>query len=102
LIGDWVFRVELSFPQCAFLHHHEEDGQQDQDVDSGSNHAADDWRRNRLHHIGTNAGFPTVPAMFQGLKEIAYICQGSSDPVATCCAALARTALDGSLIVEGT
>jgi hypothetical protein len=39
----------------------------------------------------------SAPAMFKGLKEIAHICQDSSDPVAICCAALARTALDGFL-----
>jgi hypothetical protein len=37
----------------------------------------------------------SAPAMLKGLKEIAHICQGSSDPMAICCAALARTALDG-------
>jgi hypothetical protein len=44
----------------------------------------------------------SAPAMLKGLQEIAHICQGSSDPVAICCAALARTALDGFLIAEGT
>jgi len=44
----------------------------------------------------------SAPTMFKGLKGIAHICQGSSDPVAICCAALARTALDGFLIAEGT
>src|SRR5258708_37626811 len=44
----------------------------------------------------------SAPAMLKELKEIAHICQGSSDPVALCCAALARTALDGFLIAEGT
>lgn len=43
----------------------------------------------------------SAPAMFKGLKEIAHICQGSSDPVAICCAALARTALYRFLIAEG-
>ena len=42
----------------------------------------------------------STPAMFKGLREIAHICQGSSDPVATCCASIARTAMDGFLIVE--
>ena len=44
----------------------------------------------------------SAPMMFKGLKEIARIRQGSSDPVAICCAALARTAMDGFLIAEGT
>jgi hypothetical protein len=44
----------------------------------------------------------SAPAMFKGLKEIASICQDSSDPVSLCCMALARTALDGLLIAEGT
>jgi hypothetical protein len=44
----------------------------------------------------------SAPAMFKGLKEIVRICQGSSDPLTICCAALARTALDGFLIAEGT
>lgn len=44
----------------------------------------------------------STPAMLKGLKEIAHICQGSCDPVAICCAVLARTALDGFLIAEGT
>jgi hypothetical protein len=44
----------------------------------------------------------SAPAMLKELKEIAHICQGSSDPLAICCAALARTALDGFLIAEGT
>jgi hypothetical protein len=44
----------------------------------------------------------SAPAMFKGAKEIAHICRGSSDPLAICCAALARTALDGFLIAEGT
>src|ERR1700679_791955 len=48
----------MSFTQCPFLHHDEEDGNQNQDVDGGSNHAADDRRGNRLHHIGAYAGFP--------------------------------------------
>ena len=39
----------------------------------------------------------SAPTMLIGLKEIARFCQSSSDPVATCCAALARTALDGFL-----
>jgi hypothetical protein len=41
-------------------------------------------------------------AMFRGLKKIGHICQGSSDPLAMCCVARARTALDGFLIAEGT
>jgi hypothetical protein len=32
LIGDLVFCVETSPPQCALLHHDEEDGNQNQDV----------------------------------------------------------------------
>jgi hypothetical protein len=44
----------------------------------------------------------SAPAMFKGLKEIVRICQGSSDPLTICCAALARTALDCFLIAEGT
>jgi hypothetical protein len=44
----------------------------------------------------------SAPTMFKGLKEIAHICEGSSDPVAIRCAALARTALDGFLIAERT
>ncbi len=44
----------------------------------------------------------SAPAMFKGLKGIASLCQDSSDPVSLCCAALARTALDGLLIAEGT
>ena len=44
----------------------------------------------------------SAPMLVKGLKEIAYICQGSSDPVAICCAALARTALDRFFIAEGT
>src|ERR1700677_4887425 len=48
----------MSFTQCPFLHHDEEDGNQNQDVDGGRNHAADDRRGNRLHHIGADAGFP--------------------------------------------
>jgi hypothetical protein len=44
----------------------------------------------------------STPALLKGLKEIVHICQGSCDPVAICCAALARTALDGFLIAEGT
>ncbi len=44
----------------------------------------------------------TAPAMFKGLKEIVQISQGSSDPMARCCTALARTALDGFLIAEET
>jgi hypothetical protein len=44
----------------------------------------------------------SAPALLKGLKEIVHIYQGSSDPVAICCAALARTALDGFLIAEGT
>jgi hypothetical protein len=44
----------------------------------------------------------SAPAMLKGFKEIAHICQGSTDPVAICCAALARTALDGFLIAERT
>jgi hypothetical protein len=44
----------------------------------------------------------SAPAMLNGLKEIAYIFQGSSDPVAICFAALARTALDRFFVAEGT
>ena len=44
----------------------------------------------------------SAPAMFKGLKEIASLCQDSSDPVSLCCGALARTALDALLIAEGT
>ena len=44
----------------------------------------------------------SAPAMFKGLKEIASICQDSSDPVSLCCGALARTALNALLIAEGT
>jgi hypothetical protein len=39
----------------------------------------------------------SAPAMLKGLKEIAQFSQGSSDPIALCCAAVARTALDGFL-----
>jgi hypothetical protein len=42
----------------------------------------------------------SAPAMLKGFKEIAHICQGSSDSIAICCAALARAALDGFLIEE--
>jgi len=35
-----------------------EDENQDQDVDGRGNHATNDGRTDRLHHIGANAGFP--------------------------------------------
>jgi|HubBroStandDraft_6_1064221.scaffolds.fasta_scaffold3689448_1 hypothetical protein len=44
----------------------------------------------------------SAPVMLKGLKEIAHFCQNSSDPVVISCAALARTALVGFLISEGT
>jgi hypothetical protein len=44
----------------------------------------------------------SAPVMLKGLKEIAHFFQNSSDPVVICCAALARTALVGFLIAEGT
>lgn len=58
ICSDLVFRVKVPFPQCAFLHHHEEDGHKNEDMNGGSNHAADDGRGYRLHHIGAYAGFP--------------------------------------------
>jgi hypothetical protein len=39
----------------------------------------------------------SAPTMLKGLKEIAQFSQGSSDPIELCCAAVARTALDGFL-----
>jgi hypothetical protein len=36
----------------------------------------------------------SAPAMLKGLKEIAHICQGSSDPIGIRCKAVARTALE--------
>jgi hypothetical protein len=39
-----------SAPQCSLFHHEEEEGHQNQDVDSGSNHAANYGRSNRLHN----------------------------------------------------
>ena len=44
----------------------------------------------------------SAPVMLKGLKEIAHFCQNSSDPVVISCATLARTALAGFLISEGT
>jgi len=44
--------------QRAFLHHHEKNRHQNQHVNRGRNHAADNRRGNRLHHIRANTGRP--------------------------------------------
>ena len=50
--------TQLFFPQRVLLHHYEEDGNQDQDMNGRGNHATHDWRGDGLHHIGSDAGLP--------------------------------------------
>ncbi len=51
--------VNLAFHlQGPFLQHNEEYGNQDQDVDAGGNHTADDGSGDGLHYIRTNARLP--------------------------------------------
>ncbi|MGB7189625.1 MAG: hypothetical protein WBD10_05780, partial [Acidobacteriaceae bacterium] len=53
-----AMRNQDSAIQVPLLHHDKEDWNEDEDVDSGRNHAADDGRGNRFHHVGADAGFP--------------------------------------------
>jgi hypothetical protein len=49
---------KLALPQGTGLHHHEENGNQNQHVNRRGDHAADNRRRNRFHHVRSHAGFP--------------------------------------------
>jgi hypothetical protein len=44
--------------QCPFLHHDEEDWNQNQNMDCRGNHASHDWGGNWFHYIGANARLP--------------------------------------------
>src|SRR5229473_7160867 len=45
-------------PQCTLLHKRKEDGHQNQHMNGGGDHAADERRGNRFHDIGTDAALP--------------------------------------------
>src|ERR1700722_16943706 len=49
---------QRSVLQRALLHDREEDRHQYQDVNRRGDHAADDWRRDWLHHVGADAALP--------------------------------------------
>jgi len=43
VIADLILRVEMTFAQCPLLHHDEEYGHEDKDVNGRGNHAANNW-----------------------------------------------------------
>jgi hypothetical protein len=51
-------RLQLSTPQRARLHHHEEDGNQNQHVYRGGDHAPDNRRGDWFHHVRPHTSLP--------------------------------------------
>src|ERR1700731_1662317 len=54
----FFWSLELALPQRTRLHHHEEDGNQNQDVYRGGNHAPDNRRGDGFHHVRPHTGLP--------------------------------------------
>src|SRR6266404_9230849 len=53
-----AFRLQRSSAKCALFHKRKENRNENQDVNRGSYHSADDGCGDRLHDVGTDAGFP--------------------------------------------
>src|SRR5258708_15776540 len=53
-----AFRLQRSVPQRALFHKRKENRNENQDVNRGSYHSADDGCGNGLHYVGTDSGLP--------------------------------------------